>query len=206
MYAADQSAKDTKSLPVEISNIEGEVTDVVVSGYWLFVLKSDGTVVSTRYETDSSSSRYDYSSYIESVNKGISTWKGIVYIQPAVYGFVGVEINGNVSYQSTDYDSTTSGGVTKYTLTMHSDIESVIESWKDIVYISSNLWGLSDSAEKDALGLHSDGTVSSLNTGKYLTLEVNSNDKYYVKSHYDGTHDKTNSWKLWSYDNITINN
>lgn len=196
VYTPDRYESDIGTFPIDISNLEGEVKDIVVSDYWLLILKSDGTVVSARYDKYSSSSVSDYSSYIAAVQRGFSRWKSIVYIQPVVYGFAGVDINGNVFYQSTDY--TKPEGATQYTVTEHPDVESVITSWKDIVYISSYLWGgYYDEPEKDALGLHSDGTVSSLNTGKYLTLEKNSDGELNAKVHLDGVHGKTDSWKLW---------
>lgn len=193
----DKNYKYSYSLPSEINNISQKVSDIVISEGWIYILQEDGTIVAGYMEATSSTSKYDYSSYISFVQKEVSAWKSIVYVQSVMYGVMGEDIYGNVYYLSTDYDSQKSDGITKYSITLHSDIESALEGWKDIVYISSNCWTYGDDESRNILGVHADGTVSSLGTGRYLTLEENSSGKYYAKTHYDGTYDKVDSWKLW---------
>ena len=71
------------------------------------------------------------------------------------------------------------------------------------MYISSYIWEYRHSESKNVLGLHSDGTVSSLGTGKYLTLERDGKsedileDDYHAEHHNGGTYDKVGDWKLW---------
>lgn len=79
--------------------------------------------------------------------------------------------SANVHYQSTSTKYTKSNDIYVYTVEQYSDIESKLESWKDIVYISSNVWNHDEKESLNILGVHTDGTVSSLGTGKYLTLE-----------------------------------
>lgn len=179
-------------LPSEIKNISQKVNDIIISGYWVFALQEDGTVVAARF--DKNDTKYDYSKCISTVQTGLSTWKGIVYVQSVAYGVIGEDIHGNVYFQST---STKSESDYVYIIENHEDIKSTVENWKNIVYISSNSWTYGDQESNNYLGLHADGTVSSLGTGRYLTLEKNSYDKYYAQSHSDGIYDKVDTWKLW---------
>ena len=71
------------------------------------------------------------------------------------------------------------------------------------MYISSYIWEYGYSESKNVLGIHSDGTVSSLGTGEYLTLERDGKSKdileddYHAEHHKGGTYDKVGDWKLW---------
>lgn len=201
VYSKDKNSDNSYSLPSEVTNIRQNVSDIVISGQWIYILQEDGTVVSAHFSSSLLSSKYDYSSYISSVQTEISKWRDIVYIQPVIYGVIGEDIHGNVFYQSTDCASQESGDTTKYSVAYHSDIETVIEGWKDIVYISSHLKSYSYTDSKHVLGVHADGTVSSLGTGTYFTLEESTTSSkkydYYAKTHNDGTFDKVDSWKLW---------
>lgn len=171
----DWNFSGNEQLPEELTSFTQKAVDILTQRDWVFILQEDGRVLPVFIDTSSKSS------YVESVRSEIEKWENIVYIQSVEKGIVAEDIYGNVFYQSVVSDS---------------DIESAIEGWKDIVYISSYIWDYGHSESKNVLGLHSDGTVSSLGTGEYLTLEGN-NGNYHTEHHNGGTYDKVGDWKLW---------
>lgn len=198
----DWNFSDNEPLPEELTGFTQKAVDILTQRDWVFILQEDGRVLPVFIDTSSKYS--DYSSYVESIRSEIEKWENIVYIQSVEEGIIAEDIYGNVFYQSTDYSSQKTGeDSSKYFVVSDSDIESAIEGWKDIVYISSYIWEYGYSESKNVLGIHSDGTVSSLGTGEYLTLERDGKSKdileddYHAEHHKGGTYDKVGDWKLW---------
>lgn len=198
LAAANKASSSLKELPLDLSDFDGNVSDIIVSSSWIHILKTDGTVVPVywgyTYEN------YDYSGYIRAVENGLGSWQDIVYIRTVAYGIIGRDIYGNTHYQSTDYDSEKNDQVTVYTLKTHDDVKNTLLLWQDLVYVSSCVKTYDYANVPHILAVRADGTVLSLGTGKYYTLEETTGSAkydYYADMHYDGTYDQVDGWKLW---------
>lgn len=161
------------------------ITDFYSSNSWLIVVREDGTVVAYHSEHNDADKNREL---INMVQKGLADWNGIVSVQYCAQGVAGISIDGKVHYQILDFNSSTD------IMDNYMEIESIIESWTDIVFFSSLTKTYGDTRPQiwsHVLGLHEDGTVSSLGTGIYFSGDPNP----YERS--NGSYDKVNTWKLW---------
>ena len=198
-------AEDTRSDRIGVFPFEHleNVVDFETVDSWIFALMEDGTVQSG-YMRDgyvAYDGSYMYSDGNESISRQyeediiseISDWSMIVWLQETEHGIMGKDIYGNSYWQSIDWD--VEDGV-KIVID-HLELDQLIENTKNIVCVSSYYWSYGDNESKHAIALCEDGTLYSLNTGRYLTLEENSYGDYYAKTNYNGTYDKVDGWKLW---------
>lgn len=168
-----------------------DVTDFTVFWKWIVTVHEDGTVSAKHEDALNPNPDKDYSAVYTAVETGLSQWRGIVTVLCCYDGVVGITYDGSIVYQSFDYGEEDGKAV----LTEHPDLKALLDSWDDIVYLDSAHY-VSKSCYH-VLGLRSDGTVRSLDTGKYTYTKKNAYGKYDTFTRSGGTYDDVSTWKLW---------
>lgn len=167
-----------------------DVTDFVGAGGWFITVHEDGTVSGKHEQTWDPDPYYDYSDYFAAVEAELRQWRGIVTVlEYSYYGVVGIKYDGTIVYQSLQAMEDAEDDK-KYVLKDYPELKAQLETWEDIVYLDAD-------DNNHALGLHSDGTVISLGTGKYSYYKKNTVGKSVLVSYGDGTYDVVSDWKLW---------
>ncbi len=189
IYTSNSRATSVDAFPFTITD---NVEDIAASGSFLVVRYADGTVdVATSTQPGGTS----YKPQKEAI-RNVRKWTEIVNLYVVGSGIIGQDIHGNLHWQSLTVTYSETDGKTEYYLWDTDDVSDAMDK-KQVVYMESSYKEYSGRRVMHILFVHEDGTVSSLNTGYYYTLEENSSGKYYDQGHFDGTYDQVDHWKLW---------
>ncbi len=140
------------------------IVQISAGGQGSFGVKSDGTVVSTKFIASSSDwKKFDYG------QNDISSWEDIVYISASDFHTVGLKADGTVVAVGKNDDGLQQCGV---------------DSWKDIVFIAAHTTG--------TYGVKADGTVvkttSGYNVSSWRNIKsISVGDYHIVGLKQDGT-------------------
>ena len=199
VYVKNQTTNYGTVHPFPLTRMN-DVTDFTTAYGWLITVHEDGTVSGKNTDALDPDPWYDYHTYYSAVEAELSKWRGIVSVLDCYFGVVGITYDGSIVYQSLSSNSGETRADETIELIDHPNLKAQLETWEDIVYLDSDDYHPTDSAEGyyyHVLGLHSDGAVCSLGTGKYTYSKKNAYGNYDTFTRGGGTYDDVSTWKLW---------
>jgi len=177
-------------------NGKEDVKDICYCEGGIVLLYTNGTVelINVHDHTDYAEK---VDGYYKDINSTLNNWYGIVEVQIGACGIIGIKYDGSVKYVSTDiyYENK------NMHYAPHSITREELESWKDIVMISSTSLSRYEIGELQgwayAIGVKSNGMAVSTGEGVYYTSEKDSFGKYQNVRHDGGSYNDVANWKLW---------
>ncbi|MBR5094937.1 MAG: hypothetical protein IK095_07570, partial [Oscillospiraceae bacterium] len=170
-----------------------KAVDLAVSGSWVFVLREDGTVTPGYCGKIAAEDASKFAGWTKPIETQTSSWRKILYVRQVYGGVIGVDIDGVVHFVSTENTRAPDGVLTQH---IEPGVSALMGQSTGIVYSAGYLYTYDHREALNVIVLCEDGTLRSLGTGKYITLE-GKYPNYTPKIHLDGNYDNVSNWKLW---------